>query len=219
MNMAGYTEVEIKLRVANLAAVRRRLALARARPTANGRVHEMNVLFDTPQGGFAKQGQLLRLRVERASGMVGKAGGAAKEHTVLTYKGPAIKNTSGGNGPRKRYKMREEVEVGVADPERLRLILEALGLRGWFRYEKYRTSFQLPATCRWAAGLHVELDETPIGNFLELEGPTQAIDRAAELLGYSPRDYITQSYLALFLGESRKQGTPATDMVFPPSKK
>src|SRR5436853_5172503 len=29
---------------------------------------------------------------------------------------------------------------------------------------------------------HVELDETPIGNFLELEGPTQAIDRAAELL-------------------------------------
>src|SRR2546425_6335983 len=55
MNMAGYTEVEIKLRVANVAAVRRRLALARARPTANGRVHEMNVLFDTPQGGFAKQ--------------------------------------------------------------------------------------------------------------------------------------------------------------------
>src|SRR3989442_3453225 len=125
MNMAGYHEVEIKLRVANVAAVRRRLALARARPTANGRVHEMNVLFDTPQGGFAKQGQLLRLRVERASGKVGKGGGAAKERAVLTYKGPAIKNTSGGNGPRKRYKMREEVEVGVADPERLRLKLKA----------------------------------------------------------------------------------------------
>src|SRR3989442_1922830 len=121
--------------------------------------------------------------------------------------------------PKKHYKMGEGVEVGVADRGRLRLIVEAVGLRGWFRYEKYRTSFQLPATRRWAAGLHVELDETPIGNFLELEGPTQAIDRAAELLGYSPRDYVTQSYLALFLGESRKQGTPAPDMVFPPPRK
>jgi len=69
---------------------------------------------------FAKQGQLLRLRVERASGKVERRA-AAKERVVLTYKGPAIKNTSGGNGPRKRYKMREEVEVGVADPERLRV--------------------------------------------------------------------------------------------------
>src|SRR5437870_13851767 len=114
MNMAGYTEVEIKLRVANVAAVRRRLALARARPTANGRVDDMNVLFDTPQGGFAKQGQLLRLRVERASGKVGKAGGAAKERAVLTYKGPPVKNTSGGSGPSKRYTMREAVAVGVS---------------------------------------------------------------------------------------------------------
>lgn len=219
MNMAGHTEVEIKLRVADLGALRRRLALARAHPTASGRVHEMNVLFDTPQGGFAKQGQLLRLRVEQVSSKLGKGGGTGKGRAVLTYKGPAIKNASGGSDQRRRYKMREEVEVGVADPERLRLILEALGLRGWFRYEKYRSSFRLPATCRWAAGLHIELDETPIGTFLELEGPTQAIDRAAKLLGYGPRDYITQSYLALYLGESRKQGTPAMEMVFPSAKK
>lgn len=217
--MAGQTEVEIKLRVADLAALRRRLALARARATASGRVHEMNVLFDTPQGGFAKQGQLLRLRVEQASGKVGKAGGTRKERAVLTYKGPAIKNTTGGNSLKRRYKMREEVEVGIAHPERLRLILEALGLRGWFRYEKYRTSFRLPVSCPWAAALHIELDETPIGTFLELEGPTQAIDRAAKLLGYGPRDYITQSYLALYLGQSRRQGTPATEMVFPRAKK
>ncbi len=220
-------EVEVKLRVGDLAALRRRLARLKMRPAPTGRVHEMNTLFDTPQGGLAKHGQLLRIRLEEPPGKRARPGPA-----ILTYKGPAepgtpaeekpfgsapIDSTQGRQG--KRYKVREELEASVADPKQMRLILERLGLRGWFRYEKYRASFQPAASQRWAAGLQVELDETPIGAFLELEGPPEAIDRAAKLLGYAPAAYITRSYLALYLEQCRKQGKPAGDMLFPTEKK
>ena len=200
--------------------LRRRLARLKMRPAATGRVHEQNTLFDTPQGGLAKHGQLLRIRLEEPPGKPGRAGGA-----ILTYKGPAVPDSVAEGsippGPargKKRYKVREELEVTVGDPEQLRLILEQLGLRGWFRYEKYRTSYQPPASLRWAAGLQIELDETPIGVFLELEGPPGAIDQAAKLLGYGPRDYITKSYLALYLDQCRRQGVPPGNMLFPPKK-
>src|SRR5574337_1851115 len=176
-------EVEVKLRVADLAALRRRLARLGARPAAASgrpgqrlpgsrrkaaRARETNVLFDTPQGGLAKHGQLLRIRVEQPADKRGS--GTHESRAILTYKGPAVHESSANAAQGRRYKIREEVEAGVADPEQLRQILEALGLRGWFRYEKYRTSYQFPAKLGWAAGLHVDVDETPIGVFVELEG-------------------------------------------------
>ncbi len=198
--MNSRKEVEVKLRVADLAALRRRLARLGARPAPRGRVHEMNILFDTPQGGLAKHGQLLRVRVEKSS----RKAGAGNSRAVLTYKGPAEPApSSAGSG--RRYKVREELEVGVAEPQQLGAILEALGLRGCFRYEKFRTRYRLSRL----PDLLVELDETPIGVFVELEGPPPAIDRAAKLLGYGPADYITKSYLALYLDQRRRQGVVA----------
>jgi adenylate cyclase class 2 len=212
-------EVEIKLPVADAEALRRRLARLGARPAPPGRLHEMNTLFDTPEGGFAKQGQLLRVRVEEPASRTGRRGragkaGAASRRVVLTYKGPSVAETAGEAAQGGRYKVREEREVSVADAEDLQGILESLGLRGWFRYEKYRTSYRLPASQHWAAGLHVDLDETPLGAFIELEGTPQAIDQAAGLLGYAPGDYITKSYRALYLDRCRKHGHPTGDMLF-----
>src|SRR5574337_1091108 len=77
-------EVEVKLRVGDVAALRRRLARLKMRPAPTGRVHEMNSLFDTPQGGLAKHGQLLRIRLEELPGKRARPGQA-----ILTYKGPA----------------------------------------------------------------------------------------------------------------------------------
>jgi adenylate cyclase class 2 len=145
----------------------------------------------------------------------GRAVKAKLARTVFTYKGPSVKDSEASAVLGRRYKVREEFEVEVEDNGGLRGILEAIGLRGWFRYEKFRTTYQLPAKERWAAGLHLQLDETPIGTYLELEGPPEAIDRAAELLGYHHNDYITKSYLALWLEQARRQGKPPGDLLFP----
>lgn len=169
----------------------------------DGRVHELNILFDTPDGGFARHGQLLRVRIESAD----VSGNKGAKRAVLTYKGP------GEPQKEARFKVREEREVIVADDGAMRGILEALGLRGWFRYEKYRTTFALPGSARWAAGLHIELDETPIGVYVELEGPPNAIDRAAKELGFSRADYITKNYLLLHVENCRREGVAVARMA------
>ena len=42
------------------------------------------------------------------------------------------------------------------------------------------------------------VDETPLGAFLEIEGPPETIDEAARALGLHPGDYVLDSYPALF---------------------
>jgi adenylate cyclase, class 2 len=116
-----------------------------------------------------------------------------------------------GDGP---HKVREEIEMEVTDAAKLRAIFEGLGMNGWFRYEKYRTTFRLPASKAWARGLLIELDETPIGTFVELEGPAAAIDRAAAELGYSKRDYVLKNYLSLYVEDCRRRGEQPLHMVF-----
>jgi adenylate cyclase class 2 len=83
-----------------------------------------------------------------------------------------------------------------------------------FRYEKFRTTYALTRL----RSLKIELDETPIGTFLELEGPIAAIDRAARLLGYSRSDYITATYGSLYLAGCRRRARKPGDMVFQPKK-
>jgi adenylate cyclase class 2 len=195
------TEVEVKLRVADGPRLLRQLARLKAKLT-RARVHERNTLYDTPNGDLARHGQMLRLRVEspaaRANG-TGKrrktARGKPESCTWLTLKGPA--NGAKASNPG-RYKVRQERELRIFDhPEEMPKILEALGLRPWFRYEKFRSTFQLPRMKR----LKLVLDETPIGLFVELEGERGEIDRAADLLGFARSDYIAKSYGALFMEE------------------
>jgi|SRR5271170_3184524 len=216
-------EIEIKLQINDLIALR--LALkrlgARLLGKGTGRVHECNVLFDTPQSDVAKRGQLLRIRTETPESKSRNGKAAPKKRILLTFKRPVdtgkVAPSTGveGNG---RHKVREEIELEVADSTALTTIFEGLGMRGWFRYEKRRTTFRLPPAARWAKGLLIELDETPIGTFVELEGPPAAIDRAAHDLGFSPRDYIVENYLALYIEDCRRQGVEPKDMVFAAKK-
>jgi adenylate cyclase class 2 len=214
-------ETEIKLRVENAALLRKKLKRLNAHPAGwgSGRVHEMNVIFDTPQGGLAKHGQLLRIRTESAEERAKKGRGSGLKRVVLTFKRPtmpleAAASMQGRAVAAGRHKVREEIEVEVTDAANLTKIFEGLGMRGWFRYEKYRTTFQLPATARWAKGLLIELDETPIGAFVELEGSAEAIDRGAKELGFSRRDYVLKNYLALYAEECRRRNEEPRDMVF-----
>lgn len=220
------TEIEIKLRVAELSQLLRQLARLGAELIA-ARVHEMNTLYDTAQGDLLRRGQMLRVRVERpASRSKGagklqqrRAGEASGFSALLTFKGPVgpprrgAKRASEKSGNKERapgYKIREEYETRVSDREAVSRVIEGLGFRPCFRYEKFRTTYRLPGI----RNLKVEVDETPIGLFLELEGPRREIDRAATRLGFGRAEYITKSYGALFMEEvgvgrgwaSRKRG-------------
>jgi adenylate cyclase class 2 len=100
-------------------------------------------------------------------------------------------------------KSRPEVEVGVGDGALTRTLLELLGYQRVFRYQKYREVW------RWR-DVEIVLDETPVGPFLEIEGPVDTIHAAARALGRGPDEYIRESYVALFFAAGG-QG----DMVFP----
>jgi len=191
-------EVEVKIRIENLAGLIGRLG--KMRVCCEGRVFEQNTVYDTPDGAYRRKGRLLRLRTETpAPGKaVGVLGGGRK--AVFTSKAAAP-------GSRSAYKERLEREVPVRSPAQWPARLCALGLGAGFCYQKYRTLFCLP-------GLHLDLDETPIGTFLELEGAPQAIDRAARALGFSSRHYIRGTYWSLFQASRRGRARARKNMTF-----
>ncbi len=179
-------EVEIKLRLPDAAAGDRLLRGAGFR-VRRPRVFEQNTLYDTLGGRLRRQGSLLRIR---------QAGGTA----LLTYKGPGVPS---------KYKSREELELTVSDGALLGQILGRLGMTPSFRYEKYRTEYE-----RDEGGGIATVDETPIGDFIELEGEGTWIDATAGQLGFSEQDYITASYAQLFF-EARARGeTLLSEMKF-----
>jgi adenylate cyclase, class 2 len=212
-------EIEIKLRIQNPKSFLRALSKLGAKPTSS-RTHELNLIFDTPDGGLAKHGQLLRIRTESpVAATKGKKSAKSKanaERHLLTFKSPPEQLAIGPAAPPqdRRHKVREELETVLTDAGALQRIFEGLGLRGWFRYEKYRTAYKLPARYSWAKDLLIDYDETPIGTFIELEGPHDAIDQAARLLGFHSRDFITKNYLVLYLDECKRQNLTPSHMLF-----
>lgn len=190
--MAASRETEIKLPVADKGTLRRRLKALGFR-VVEARRFESNRLFDFPDLRLRKSRCVLRLRF-------------VKKACLLTFKGPPLESL--------RHKVRAETETVLADGEAARGILTGLGLEQVFRYDKFRTTY---ARRRDVKGGHrpvVELDETPIGIYLELEGPPRWIDSVARELGYGPEDYVTASYAALYFEDSRRKGKRPENMVF-----
>jgi adenylate cyclase, class 2 len=178
-------EIEIKFRVPDLAALTARLQTLGMKQLTP-RTHEMNTLFDLPGRPLRAKGDVLRLR---------KYG----DTWLLTHK---AKTTD--EGP---HKIRIETETRVADGEKMEAILTALQFQPVFRYEKFRAE--------WAAEKgHVVVDETPIGNFAEIEGPANWIDSIAQQLGILPAQYITETYAALFFAWKRESKSQAEEMTF-----
>jgi adenylate cyclase class 2 len=181
--MASHNEIEIKFRIANVRAFNRRLRKAGFRLVTR-RTHEMNTLYDLPGQRLRKRGELIRLR---------KYG----PEWLLTHK---AKGNAG------RHKTRVETETKVADGAKMEAILRALGFAPTFRYEKFRAE--------WSDGTgHVVVDETPIGNFGEIEGPARWIDRTAQTLQVARSDYITTTYSQLFFEWKKQSGSPADEMT------
>jgi adenylate cyclase class 2 len=196
MPQAMNTETEIKLPVRDIEIVLGRLKRLGARN--RGRVFEDNVLYDTRDGQLRRAGWLLRMRTEAPA--ANKWSPAGAQRAVITSKAPAKKRNS-------KYKQRIERETEIREPRHWPGILVRLGFRQTFRYEKFRTSFRV-------GGLHVDLDETPVGIFLELEGRGQAIDEVAKGLGYSFGEYLRSTYWDVYAADCRRRGVRTRNMVF-----
>ena len=177
-------EIEIKFRIENLRALVGELKRTGFKLLTRS-THEINSLYDLPSQKLRKRGELLRLR---------------KYGTTWTL-------THKAKGKTARHKMRVELETEVEDGPRMDKILRALGFEPMFRYEKYRAE--------WSDGKgHVVLDETPIGNFGEIEGAPRWIDRTARALGINRDDYITDTYAPMFFAWKRRTKSPAEEMTF-----
>ena len=202
--LATNREIEVKLRVGDLPAlVRRILCLSAA---IQGRVFEQNTLYHTRDSDLRRLGYLLRLRRETPLGCSFARPGLRR--AVLTCKAPPLHEANlRGRVGKPRYKERLERERAVRNPDRWNSILRSLGFVPAFRYEKYRTSFRLQ-------GLHVDLDETPVGVFLELEGTHKTIERFARALGYTHADYLQATYWDLYRAHCKRIGRAPKNMVF-----
>jgi adenylate cyclase class 2 len=178
-------EIEIKLPCDDIASARTKLLELGA--TSLSTLHfESNELYDDDAGSLAGSGRALRLR---------RAGDAA----ILTFKGPA-RFIDG-------VKVREERETRVSDPEQTEAILAGLRLSPRFRYEKKREEWTLE-------GCAVALDETPIGNFVEVEGDPQAIRRAVASLGLDFASAVPYTYARLYAERRKKDPSLPSDMIF-----
>ena len=195
-------EIEVKIRIDDVDMLRGRIARAGARMYR--RVLEQNTLFDTAEGSIRRSGRVVRLRIETPVSHDRVPNG--KLRAVLTSKAPVLQSAKARSKP-SRYKERLEREVIAVTTDNLREQLLALGFRPRFRYEKYRTSYRLP-------GVHIELDETPVGTYLELEGTPQAIESSARKLGFSPADYRTETYWGVYAADCKRRGVRPTNMLF-----
>ena len=186
--MTGPVESELKIPVADLDAVRARLEVGAATLVAP-RYREVNTLYDDSARRLMSSGHALRLR--RCEGL-----------WKLTFKGPVRY--------RGTVKEREELETGVADGAVVAEIFGRLGLVPSRRYEKDRERWRL-------GGTEVCLDHTPMGDFVEIEGPVDALGEVAAGLALNPARALRGSYVSLWASyrdEHPELGLPE-DMVFP----
>jgi adenylate cyclase, class 2 len=185
-------EIEVKVRIEDLAEMARR-AEALGLRLRKARHFEGNTLYDYPDRALSTCGCLLRVRQEDGEGL-------------LTFKGKLVTH--------EKYKVRPEIESACADAKAVEEILRNIGLRPFFRYEKYRTEYE-------GDGVLLCLDELPFGRFLEIEGGEGTIDPLAERLGLNPSTFMKRTYADLYGEYCRENGIHFGDIVFPekPSRK
>ncbi len=168
----GKIEKEIKLKINSIRKVLKKI-VGSGFHLLRRRYFEDNFLFDFENKKLLSNGCILRLRILKGKG-------------VLTYKEPfSIPSLA---------KVRKEIETDVEDPSAVFGILKNLGLNVIFRYQKYRRIYR-------KGNLILSIDETPVGNFIELEGSEEDIITEAENLGFSISDFIRESYMEIFLRE------------------
>ena len=187
-------EIELKFPVSDPDALQNRLPQLGFQLVTT-RTFEQNTLYDTPARDLRARREILRIR-------------QYGHLCTVTHKRMPDKQ----DGDDTRYKVRIETETIVAEGTALAEIFHRMGYEPAFTYEKYRSEWACPLESGGMA--HLVLDETPIGNYAELEGPTDWIDRTLALLNISPGTCMTDSYGKLFLDWKQLTGSPAENLTF-----
>jgi adenylate cyclase class 2 len=185
-------ETEIKFRVADIAQLETKLTAVGFR-LVTPRSFESNVLFDTPERRLRANREILRIRQYNGN-------------WLLTHK--RIPDSGVGED---RHKHRIETETMLSDGDSLAQVFSLVGFVPVFRYEKWRTEGANSGTTGHG---HCVVDETPLGNFAELEGPPEWIDHVSQALGVDPADQMTLSYGRIFDLWKEQTGSTARDMTF-----
>ena len=164
-------EVEAKFQIDDLDGVRTRL-LAAGGEIKKQRIYEKNTVYDDRAQSLKNSQRLIRLRQD--------------EKIKLTFKGPAPAELEQAS----EAKVREEIELEIADFDKMELIIGRLGYEPAVVYEKYRETIQV-------GEVEAVLDELPYGNFVELEGSETAIKALAEACDIKWESRLNTNYLAL----------------------
>jgi adenylate cyclase class 2 len=178
------TEHEIKLRFDTPEAARQAVLAAGGRLVVSRRLL-VDTLYDTEDQRLRHAGCAFRLRRDGATG-------------VMTFKGRVQPG---------QVKSREEIETALTSVDAAEQIVERLGFRAWFYAEKYREEYE-------ADGVRVAVDEAPVGAFVEIEGPPDAIERFTRTLGRTPAEYCLQSYPSLYFDWCNANGVTPGRMTF-----
>ena len=152
--------------------------------TSRPSVFEDNIVFDDEAGSLKRDEKLLRLR--------------KSEIVTLTFKEPV---------DRTRFKIMEEYEIEVSDFYETVKIINALGYYEVFRYQKRREAIT------WLDS-HILLDETPIGNYIEIEGSEEHILELSRELGLDPERGSSKNYMELYREYCELNNQKPSDMVF-----
>jgi predicted adenylyl cyclase CyaB len=175
-------EIEVKIQIKDPEEIRTKLIKLKAEIDRE-RHHEVNTLYDYSSGKLIKKIQAIRLR------------SINKKKHFLTFKGTPHKS--------RQFKIRDEFETEVRNLKDTKKILASLELKPSFQYEKFRTVYRFKR-------LKICLDETSVGNYLELEGRQHEIVRFAKLLGFLRKDFIKKNYIQL-IEESKDTPNSSTE--------
>ncbi|MBR6467124.1 MAG: class IV adenylate cyclase [Desulfovibrio sp.] len=161
---------------------------------------ESNIVYDNEQGELVAGRRLLRLRTREWPD---------RSDARLTYKAPLPDVAVAG----RMAKRREETEIGVSSARDAGKILLALGYRPVASYEKVRESWLLE-------GAHVDMDELPFMDVVEIEGSEAQIARLEKLLGLDKKPSSAKSYYGLYTDWLAERGRgPETSFAFSAERK
>lgn len=179
-------EIEVKFYTAKLAKLRAEILQLGAKSL--GRHYENNLRFENAEKHLQNRSAMLRLR---------QTGG----QNIVTVKQRVAHPAAS------TCKVFQEYETEVGDFDTIVEIFGILGYSSYQVYEKYRETLTTPAAkfC---------LDETPYGNFVEIEADEDMIRRCAKLLNLNWGHRIVLSYLDIFYMLKENAQLPFETLTF-----